>query len=279
MNTYEQRQADKKARYEQYAENAKARSNEAYKRADLSEDVSGIPMGQPILVGHHSEGRHRAMIKRAHAAMDKCVTEQKKAEYYAQKAANIGTGGISSDDPEAIAKLTEKLEELQQLQDFMKRANKIIRPAYKAGVRDPESGGWADYVKALRAIPHGEKYTDEAAANALVPDWGTRVGFAPFQLTNNNAKIKSTKARLAALEAKQGKKTRETIIGDICKVIENQEENRVQFIFEGKPSAEIRTIMKSRAFRWSPRNGAWQRQLTNAGIYAAERAIAELKAL
>ncbi|HAO14890.1 MAG TPA: hypothetical protein DDE71_04930, partial [Tenacibaculum sp.] len=50
------------------------------KRSDLSESATGIPFGQPILVGHHSEKRHRRTIEKAHRAMDKCLEESKKAE-------------------------------------------------------------------------------------------------------------------------------------------------------------------------------------------------------
>jgi len=32
-------------------------------------------------------------------------------------------------------------------------------------------------------------------------------------------------------------------------------------------------LLKSRGFRWSPRNEAWQRQLNNSGIYNAQYLI------
>jgi hypothetical protein len=44
----------------------------------------------------------------------------------------------------------------------------------------------------------------------------------------------------------------------------------VQLVFEGRPEPEVIAQLKGRAFRWSPREGAWQRQLTQNGVWAAE---------
>ena len=42
---------------------------------------------------------------------------------------------------------------------------------------------------------------------------------------------------------------------------------RLQLIFEGKPELEMRTLLKSKGFKWSPLNNCWQRQLTNNARY------------
>lgn len=54
-------------------------------------------------------------------------------------------------------------------------------------------------------------------------------------------------------------------------VIQNTELNRLQLIFDGKPSDEVRDILKSNGFKWSPKNTAWQRQLTQNALYAFNR--------
>lgn len=41
----------------------------------------------------------------------------------------------------------------------------------------------------------------------------------------------------------------------------NTDINRLQLKFDGKPDEATRSILKSNGFRWSPREGAWQRQL------------------
>ena len=50
----------------------------------------------------------------------------------------------------------------------------------------------------------------------------------------------------------------------------NQEENRIQILFDGKPDAGIRSELKHAGFRWAPSQGAWQRMLNQNGIYAAD---------
>lgn len=75
-------------RMETHAENAERRSNAAFERADLREEKSGIPFGQPILVGHHSEGKHRRAIERADNAMRKSIEESDKAKYFTGRAEN-----------------------------------------------------------------------------------------------------------------------------------------------------------------------------------------------
>ena len=69
-----QERAKKKAeKLKGYQANAETRSTKARKKSDMSEANTGIPFGQPILVGHHSEGAHRRLIERSHRAMDKCA--------------------------------------------------------------------------------------------------------------------------------------------------------------------------------------------------------------
>lgn len=79
------RAGNKADKYMKYSDNAGKRSDSFYKRSDLSEGKTGIPLGQPILVGHHSENKHRKTIERANNNMSKCVEESKKSEEYAEK--------------------------------------------------------------------------------------------------------------------------------------------------------------------------------------------------
>lgn len=63
----------------------------------------------------------------------------------------------------------------------------------------------------------------------------------------------------------------------LYKLDEDFEDGRIRFKFDGKPRQEVIDIMKSRGFRWSPSNKAWQRQNTPNGVWSAKKVIEELK--
>ena len=66
-------------------------------------------------------------------------------------------------------------------------------------------------------------------------------------------------------------------LGLDIKIVENKEIMRLQVIFDGKPSATVRDIMKGAAFHWSPSQGAWQRQLTDNARYSLRKALEQIK--
>lgn len=67
--------------------------------------------------------------------------------------------------------------------------------------------------------------------------------------------------------------TEEVQIGDVLIVV-NHDVERVQIVFDGKPSPEVIAELKGAAWKWSPRNSAWQRMITQNSLYSAKR-IAE----
>ena len=101
--------------------------------------------------------------------------------------------------------------------------------------------------------------------------------FATWALSNNSAEIRRVKDRIKSLS--QQKEI--GFVGwefDGGKVEANTEANRLQIFFEDKPDEATREALKSNGFRWSPKAGAWQRQLTSNAYYAADyvKAIAPL---
>ncbi len=106
--TYEDKLTARRERLEVATIKARKRSEEAF---DKARGIIGvIPFGQPILVDHHSAGKHRRDLERSDQAMRKGFQELKKAEELELNLRGVGHGGISSDDPEAIEKLKAKLE-------------------------------------------------------------------------------------------------------------------------------------------------------------------------
>ena len=268
MNAYEEKQ---EARRERLAARAEKARNEADNRATRAvNSVSGL-QGEPIKIGHHSERKHRKLLEKSDNDMRKASELYRKAEKLENAADGVGGAGISSDDPEAVVKLERKVEKLERNQQFMKRANELHRKHGKPGPAD--DAGWLAIEEAL-GVEAG--YFNAHRSLIARERWLGDKPFASFSLTNNNANIKRCKMRLEQIRKQWKAETAETIVNDGVKLIENVDENRIQIVFNGKPEVETRTLLKRNGFRWSPRNGAWQRHLNNAGRYAAKQVIASL---
>ncbi len=63
MNAYEQRKQDRLDRHADRVDRLNSKSEEHWEKA--TSETRHIPLGQPILVGHHSEGKHRRALERA----------------------------------------------------------------------------------------------------------------------------------------------------------------------------------------------------------------------
>lgn len=262
MNSYEAKQERRRERLEAAAERADRLSAAMYKSAKAAADV--IPFGQPILVGHHSEQRDRNYRARFNRKFERSFELTKKAQYLRGLAASVGSGGISSDDPEAVVKLREELAKLENLQRLMKLANAAIRREKKNG----EAAQLSAIMKVLGC--------DESRARKLLePDFCGRIGFADYQTKNNGANIRRIEARIASLARRPTELVERELEGGIT-WREDPDENRLMLIFPGKPPEATRSILKSNGFRWSPTNGAWQRQLNNGARQSAEWAMRQI---
>ena len=176
-----------------------------------------------------------------------------------------GTGGISSDDPDAIDQLREKLANLEQSQETMKAINAYYKKNKTLDGCDVE-GVTQDMINKLKASM-SRSWRGENA-----------VPFESWTLSNNNANIKRVRQRISELEKRaESPPDGWTFYGG--EVVVNTGENRLQVIFDGKPDEDIRAALKSQGFRWAPSQKAWQRQLTTNAIWAAKRieAIQPLK--
>lgn len=71
--------AKRQARIERYKTRAEKASQESTKLHEKAHKMASvIPLGQPILIGHHSEKAHRNLLKRIHKKIDKAVEEMEK---------------------------------------------------------------------------------------------------------------------------------------------------------------------------------------------------------
>jgi len=195
-DNYEERKQNRIDRYKKRAQNANNRSSQLYESGMSS--LKQIPFGQPILCGHHSEQRDRNFRARAGAKIDKAMGERKKADYYEEKAqAAENNTAISSDDPEAVVKLQEKLNQAEEIQVIMKAANKIIQ---KKKLSDEEK---------IIELVKIDKITEKTAKGILAPDCMGCIGFPSYKLINNNANIRRMKERIAHLKRVSTQETTE----------------------------------------------------------------------
>lgn len=245
---FEERRARREAGYERASENAAKRSDEAYQKSHSATD--GIVFGQPILVGHHSEGKHRRAIKKANDQLRKSIDEDKKAEYFARRAEAVRNNtAIFSDDPNAVEKLAEKIERLEKQQTLMREANKLVRKNDAEGLLDLG-------------------FSEKSVAALLEGDRMGRKGFPTYALTNQAANIRRLKQRLEAETAKAKATTSERMVGTV-KIVDNVLENRTQIIFPtDRVSPEIYRKLKGRGWRRT-REGIWQRHLSGQAQYLA----------
>ena len=187
-------------------------------------------------------------------ARDSNMEEWRHIQGLLDKIRSTGMGGISADDPAAIEKLQKKLDGLERSQLIMKEVNAYYR---KHGKLDGCALLSPDQIEKLKASMASSWRSDPRP-------------FESYQLTNNNAEIRRVKARIEQL-SKQAQREFSGWEFDGGRVEMNREDNRLQVFFDGKPDADTRAELKSNGFRWAPSVGAWQRQLTDNAIRAADR--------
>lgn len=256
MNDYEQRKQDRIDRYLEKAGKARAESSALSQQAHTM--LSAIPPGQPMLPDHYSYKSDKRYRDRIDTKMRQSISADEKADYYEGKArAAANNRAISSDDPDAVQKLQEKLTALEKLQAKMKTTNAYYRKYQTCrgceGITDEEAARLDQRVK--------DGYSWETAP------------YPAYALSNNNQEIHRIKKRLETL-------TQNREVGfqgwefDGGKVVANDDKNRLQIFFDEIPPAEVREALKGHGFRWARSEGAWQRQLSSNAIYAARHIAA-----
>jgi hypothetical protein len=179
---------------------------------------------------------------------------EKKAQELARRAESVGSGGISSDDPDAVTKIRAEIEKLEAQQKRMVAANKLIRKNDREG---------------LAAMGFSEGTINQL----FQPDFCGRLGFPDYATTNNGANIRRLKKRIEEIEARDQTPPAATIEGDGWSIEESAEENRVIIRFDAKPSREKLSELRSAGFKWSPTRGAHVRMRSNAATYWAKRIV------
>lgn len=114
----------------EWAEARERKSAAAFESARRIAD--NIPFGQPILVGHHSEGHARRDAARIDSGMRRGVESQKMAEHHTSTAGGIAdqlADSIFSDDPDAAEALEAKAAAIETACERKKAVNAAFRKA------------------------------------------------------------------------------------------------------------------------------------------------------
>lgn len=199
---------------------------------------------------------------RQNAREESLWSEYKEIESILDKIKAVGTGPVELTAPHAKEMLCDQLEKLQKQLETGKEMNKWYRK-HKTLLGFP---GMSD-----EAAARNDAAIEKAPAFAQCP-------MPSFELSSLRGKIKRVQARLAELEKLQQMQEQpsENEQHDGFQIVHNAEQNRLQLIFDGKPDEETRAALKANGFRWSPRNQAWQRQLTSNAERAAKKILESL---
>lgn len=159
---------------------------------------------------------------------------------------------IKSEDPQAVEKLTAKLEECQNKQDEMKRRNAYYR-------KNNTMKGYPEI--SVELAMELDRTVSNSNFNKPYPE--------PI-LKNGITEMIRIKKRI-----KQINKIKEIgYVGwdfDGGKAVVNKELYRLQLFFDKSISGEQCNELISNGFLWSVKNQAWQRQLNDNAILAASR--------
>lgn len=117
---YEERRNRRIERYKELSKKAKEKSNQ-YMNSNANKTLSRIPLGQPILTDHYSAKAHTRLIEKVNNNIRKSIEMDDKSKFYNDRAKSAENSKvIYSDDPQAIEKLKEKLERLENERNSIK---------------------------------------------------------------------------------------------------------------------------------------------------------------
>lgn len=195
--TYRERRLARAERLRTWADKRQAKSASAFNTARTVAD--GIPLGQPILVGHHSERRHRRDIERIDNGMRKGIEHERMAHSMTSRADEIerqAESAIYSDDADAIERLKEKIAGLEAQRERIKEVNKMIRKHGMVACGDRLTEAEKTELLTLMRIASYHQVEKR--------------GFPAYQLQNLGGNITRARQRLAQLSG--GSKSADTPI-------------------------------------------------------------------
>lgn len=258
-------------RLEKRQEWAEGRARKAGSASDRAYTLmEGLTPGQPILVGHHSEKRHRAHLAKIDSAMRASVENGEMAAHHRAKASGIESqleSSIFSDDDDAIEQLQAKVESLEAERKRMRDINAAWRKAKKPKPDDAE--GWQKIVDDPRTS--GEDIAAlrfaMARTNAMHYGEANLQPFQPYQLSNLGGRITQAKKRIESVKAQQARSQAAEEAGGVV-ISRSTEHNWATVTFAEKPERALINELKAAGYRWG--GGSWSGYLDKLPEAVAE---------
>lgn len=223
-------------------------AKESDRRFDTARQIAdSIPLGQPILVGHHSEKRHRRDVDRMASNMTRACEAQERAKHHTAVAGTLADRletNIFSDDADAIEALEARIREREAEAERCKAINAALRREMKKG------DGWLARVDAALALTDAEK---RAMENNVKFDWTHAPMFPGYHLTNLRGRITADRERIKTIQTRQKRAAEAEAAGGI--VVKTHGADYVSVTFADKPDYPVLAELKAAGFHWS--NGCW----------------------
>lgn len=249
MTTRRERLARKLEAREEWAEKADARSAAAFERARKIADQ--IPLGQPVLVGHHSERHARRDQERIVAGMRRGCEEQALAAHHRSRADGLAAqldASVYSDDDDAIEALETRIAESEAKRERWKQINREMR----------KGDGWPARITPPLTEHEKRVVLDYARYSASK-------GIPSFALTNLGASIRRDRQRIEEIRERRAREQRAEASGGVT--IEG--DRWVTITFAEKPERDVLTALKAAGFRWA--GGCWRGEREKIPACVAEQ--------
>lgn len=243
-------------RLEKRREWADKASTKAQSACDTASQISmRFEMGQPILVGHHSEAKARRDQSRMDSCMRSACENTDKAKTHENKADNIEAAlerTVFSDDDDAIEKLEARIKEREAEAEHCKFVNARYKKTTKALNTVDCAKVLAELVR-LGNIPASDAM-QIAKKMGLCPY--ERAPYPGYHLTNLRASIRRDQQRIEEIKRQQESIARADAAGGVD--INDVGNGAVLVTFAEKPDRGVLDALKEAGFCWS--RGSWYGQ-------------------
>ena len=222
--TYRERRERRLEQREAWAESRAAKRDQEWDTA--REMAHAVPLGQPVLVGHHSEKWMRGYYNKIDQHGFKGLEHAKMAGKHEAAASTLAhelDRSIYDDDPDAIERITERIADLEAKRAEMVARNAEYRKAHRAELK-----AMTPYQRSIN-VPH-----------------------PPYELQNLGGNITRYRKRIESIKRRQALTAEAEENGGVT-IIEG--ETMAQIVFADIPPRETREALKAAGFWYS--KGRW----------------------